>query len=108
MPKAKTEFIRTLRASFSTHPTLDTLWSLLLGEVVPTPAQQQILLDHFRSYGFEVLPRDFVRGTAASNNPIFINLRLLRRSLDRSSLELLFFSNRQLRKELPNHADKQA
>ena len=108
MPKSKTEFIRTLRAAFSTHPTLDTLWSLLLGDVVPTPAQQKILLDHFRSYGFEVLPRDFIRGTAASNNPIFINLRLLRQSLDRSNLECLFFSNRQCRKELTNHAEKQA
>lgn len=99
MPIAKTEFIRTLRAAFSTHPTLDELWALLLGETVPSPAQQKILLAHFRSYGFEVLPRDFIRGTAASNNPIFINLRLLRRSLDRSSLECLFFANRQRRKD---------
>ena len=97
--KSKTEFIRTLRASFSTRPTLDTLWALLLGDVVPTPYQQKVLLAHFRSYGFEVLPRDFIRGTAASNNPIFINLRLLRRSMDRSSLESLFFSNRLRRKE---------
>lgn len=103
--KSKTEFIRTLRASFSTRPTLDTLWALLLGDVVPTPYQQKVLLAHFRSYGFEVLPRDFIRGTAASNNPIFINLRLLRRSMDRSSLESLFFSNRLRRKEESNHAE---
>ena len=80
------DFVSTLRGAFSTHPTLDTLWAWLLGDVVPSEREAGVLIDHFRSYGLEVSPRDFVRGTAASNNPIFIHLRLLRRSLDRSDL----------------------
>jgi len=86
-------FLQELKSSFSRHWTYAELWSLLLGDKIPTESQQQVLLDHFRSHGWKVTPRDFVRGTAASNHPVFINLRMLRHTLSRSELESLFFND---------------
>ena len=87
MGRKVNSFISTLRYAFSHHYTLKDVWAMLLGDKVPSPYQRQVLIAHFKSYGLEVSPRDFIRGTAASNNPIFINLRLLRRSGDRYVLE---------------------
>lgn len=86
------KFLQELRSSFSRHWTYDELWALLLGDTLPSKHQQQVLLAHFRSHGWNVSPRDFIRGTAASNHPVFINLRLLRHSLSRSELDILFFA----------------
>jgi len=80
--KAKNTFIRTLLSSFRHHHSVQEAWDWLLGNKIPSPAQRQVLISHFKSYGLEVSPRDFIRGTAASNNPIFIQLRLLRRNPD--------------------------
>ena len=86
-------FLQELRTAFVRHITYDTVWSLLLGDKVPSKHQQQVLLDHFRSHGWKVTPRDFIRGTAASNHPVFINLRMLRHTLSRSELDALFFND---------------
>lgn len=88
-----TGFMQELKSLFSRHWTYDELWSLLLGDKIPNKSQQQVLLDHFRSHGWKVTPRDFIRGTAASNHPVFINLRMLRHTLSRSELASLFFND---------------
>lgn len=80
MRRSKDTFISTLRRSFKHHHTEAEVWDWLLGNKIPSPHQRQVLIAHFKSYGLEVSPRDFIRGTAASNNPIFIHLRLLRRN----------------------------
>ena len=84
--KPKNTFISTLRRSFKHHHTLNEVWDWLLGNKIPSPNQRQVLIAHFKSYGLEVSPRDFIRGTAASNNPIFIQLRLLRRGEAESNI----------------------
>ena len=86
------KFLQERRNSFSHHWTYDELWAMLLGDKLPSKAEQHVLLTHFRSHGWNVSPRDFIRGTAASNHPMFINLRMLRRTLRRSELDALFFA----------------
>ena len=86
-------FLRKLHRDLDT--TYETLWSMLLGELVPSQKHIGVLVDHFNQLGWNVTPRDFLRGTAASNNQSFILLRLLRNSLSRSELEKQFFGIRQ-------------
>lgn len=86
-------FLRKLRSSLKT--TYEELWSVLLGELVPRPSSIGVLVDHFNQLGWGVTSIDFLRGTAASNNPNFILLRLLRNSLSRYELDIHFFDYRQ-------------
>lgn len=104
--QTKTRFMRSLRASLSHHYTLGELWSYLLGDAIPSPVVRQALIDLLNSQGWKVDTRDFIRSTAASNHPLFINLRLLRHSLDRDTLELTFFDDRHHKKGHSNADQK--
>lgn len=86
-------FLRKLREDLDT--TYENLWSIILGESIPTCGCMGALVDHFRRLGWDVSPRDFLRGTAASNNHNFILMRVLRNTLTRSELDKAFFDIRQ-------------
>jgi hypothetical protein len=97
-----TRFMRDLTSKFRRHVTRKDVWAWLLGDAIPSPSERQILITQLNSQGWKVTPRDFVRSTAASNHPLFINLRLLRHSLDRSVLETMFFGDRHNKKGSEN------
>ena len=104
--KPKDPFISTLISAFKFHPNYKRVWDWLLGNKIPSPSQQRVLIAHFKSYGIEVSPRDFIRGTAASNNPIFIHLRLLRRSGDGSDVLSSFPKSSAQHEKGSRHAEK--
>ena len=85
-------FIRELHKSLEPCLTnYDRLWLILTGEVVPRPSECGVIVSHFRKHGWKVNARDFSRSTAASNHPMFVNLRMLLRTLGKTSLMNLFF-----------------
>lgn len=51
---------------------------IIRGEVIPSPEQIPIIIRVLGKYGVASTPRDFTRGTAASNNSVFVLLRTLR------------------------------
>ena len=92
MQRRFSKFLSDLRTALPGGKTYKTVWAWLLGDSIPPPCCQKILIAHLREQGWNVGPRDFIRGAAASNHPLFVHLRLLRSSLSSESLDQLFFS----------------
>ena len=86
---------REIQIDSPRHPSFATIWSWLSGESIPPENARRLLVDKLNSRGWKVRARDFVRGTAASNHPAFILLRMLRGTLSRSDLIHMFFDDRQ-------------
>ena len=79
---------------------------MLLGDSIPHRNAIGVLVDQLTQLGWNVSPRDFLRGTAASNNRNLILMRMLRDKLTRYELEKMFFgirhNKRKPRKEIEN------